>query len=128
MEGKPFRLKARGSRLEAKARVLEPSVIFKEIEEQPPLMRPNAARAYRGMEADWVLKFANAKPERSDKVSVYFNVEPHDIRMVTGSVSLRKYPELEKLPVGAPVRVCGRIQKADTLFIELEIRDMKFNT
>ena len=112
---------------QTKVGALEPSAIFKAIEAQPPLMRPQAARAYRGMESDWPLTFANAQARRSGEARLYFNFEPHAImKMVSGSVSLRKYPQLRQLQVGTPIRVRGRIQKVDTFFIELEIRDLVF--
>ena len=111
-----------------KAGSLEPSAIFKEIEAQPPLMRPQAARAYQGMEGDWPLTFANAQEGRSGEAHLYFNFEPHAMRMVRGNVSLRRYPQLRRLQVGAPVRVRGRIQKVDAFFINLEIRDLVFAT
>lgn len=109
-----------------KVRSLELSGIFKEIEAQPPLMRPQAARAYQGMEGDWPLTFANAQEGRSGEAHLYFNFEPHGLRMIRGNVSLRKYPQLRQLHVGAPVRVRGKIQKVDTFFIELEIQDLVF--
>ena len=109
-----------------KAGSLEPSAIFKEIEAQPPLMRPQAARAYQGMESDWPLTFANAQEGRSGEAHLYFNFEPHAMRMVRGNASLRKYPQLRRLQVGAPVRVRGRIKKVDTFFIELDIQDLVF--
>ena len=96
---------------QTKARSLEPSAIFKEIEAQPPLMRQQAARAYCGMEGDWPLTFANAQEGRPGEAHLYFNVEPYSLRMIRGNVSLRKYPQLRQLHVGAPVRVRGRIQK-----------------
>ena len=112
---------------QAKAGSLVPSAIFKEIEAQPPLMRPQVARAYRGMEGNWPLTFANAQEGRSGEARLYFNVEPHAImKMVSGSVSLRKYPQLRRLEVGAAVRVRGRIQKVDTFFIELDIQNLVF--
>ena len=111
---------------QTKTRSLEPSAIFKEIEAQPPLMRSRAARAYQGMEGDWPLTFANAQEERSGEAHLYFNFEPHGLRMIRGNVSLRKYPQLRQLHVGTPVRVRGKIQKVDTFFIELEIRDLVF--
>jgi len=104
---------------------MEPSVIFAEIEAQPPLMRQQAARAYCGIESDWLLTFANAKEGRPGEAHLYFNVEPHAImKMVSGTVSLRKYPQLRQLQVGAPVRVRGKIQKVDPFFINLEIQDL----
>ena len=112
---------------QAEAGSLEPLAIFKDIEAQPPLMRPKVARAYRGVEGNWPLTFANAQEGRSGEARLYFNVEPRAImKMVSGSVSLRKYPQLRRLEVGASVRVRGRIQKVDTFFIELEIRDLVF--
>ena len=118
---------SRSPKHQTKVTVLEPSAIFKEIETQPPLMRPQAARAYRGMESDWPLTFANAQARPSGEARLYFNFEPHAImKMVSGSVSLRKYPQLRQLQVGTPIRVRGRIQKVDAFFIELEIRDLVF--
>ncbi len=111
---------------QAKTGSLEPSEIFKEIETQPPLMRPQAARAYCGLEGDWPLTFANAQEGRSGEAHLYFNFEPHDMRVIRGNVSLRKYPQLRQLHVGAPVRVRGKIQKVDAFFINLEIRDLVF--
>lgn len=110
----------------AKVRSPEPSAIFKEIDAQPPLMRPQAARTYCGLEGDWPLTFANAQEGRSGEAHLYFNFEPHGLRMIRGNVSLRKYPQLRHLHVGTPVRVRGRIQKVDTFFINLEIRDLVF--
>ena len=112
---------------QTKARSLELSAIFKEIEAQPPLMRPQAARAYCGMEGDWPLTFANAQEGRSGEAHLYFNVEPDAVmKMVSGNVSLRKYPQLRRHQVGSPVRVRGKIQKVDAFFINLEIRDLVF--
>lgn len=111
---------------QAKAGSLEPSAIFREIEAQPPLMRSQAARAYQGMEGDWPLTFANAQEGRSGEAHLYFNFEPHALRMIRGNVSLRKYPQLRQLHVGTPVRVRGRIQKIDAFFINLEIQDLVF--
>lgn len=103
-----------------------PAQIFWEIEAQPPLMRPQVARAYRGMDVDWPLTFANAKAGRTGEASVYFHYESHRLSLVTGDVLLRKYPQLKQLRIGAPVQVRGRIRTADTLFIELDIRDLVF--
>lgn len=111
---------------QAKTGSLEPSAIFKKIEAQPPLMRPQAARAYQGMEGDWPLTFANAQEGRSGEAHLYFKFEPHGMRMIRGNVSLRKYPQLRQLHVGTPVRVRGRIQRVDAFFINLEIRDLVF--
>ncbi|MDP3723181.1 MAG: hypothetical protein Q8R91_06785 [Candidatus Omnitrophota bacterium] len=102
------------------------SAIFKEIKAQPPLMRQQAARAYCGMEGDWPLTFANAQEGRPGEAHLYFNIEPYSMRMIRGNVSLRKYPKLRRLEVGASVRVRGNIQKVDTFFIELDIRDLVF--
>ena len=104
----------------------KPSAIFKEIDAQPPLMRPQTARAYCGLEGDWPLTFADAQEGHSGEAHLYFNFEPHNIRMIRGNVSLRKYPQLRQLQVGEPVRVRGRIQKVDAFFINLEIRDLVF--
>lgn len=125
----PTRTNSSAKSLKHQTRVsaLEPSAIFKEIEAQPPLMRPQAARAYRGMEGDWPLTFANAQEGRSGEAHLYFNFEPHAMRMISGIVSLRKYPQLRQLEVGTPVRVRGRIQKVDAFFIELDIRDLVFS-
>lgn len=103
------------------------SAIFKEIKAQPPLMRPQAARAYQGMEGDWPLTFANAEEGRSGEARLYFTVEPDAVmKMVSGNVSLRKYPQLRRLQVGSPVRVRGTIQTVDTFFINLDIQDLAF--
>lgn len=103
---------------------LTPAQVFAEIEAQPPLMRPQTARAYLGMDVDWPLTFANAKAGRAGEVSVYFHSESHRLSLVTGDVSLRKYPQLKQLRIGAPVHVRGKIRNADALFIELEITDL----
>ncbi|MBI3321086.1 MAG: hypothetical protein HYZ91_02325 [Candidatus Omnitrophica bacterium] len=110
----------------AKRKRLNPTAIFDEVQAQPPLMRPQAARAYQGMEGDWSLTFANAQEGRSGEAHLYFNFEPHGMKLIRGNVPLRKYPQLRQLQVGAPVRVHGRIQKVDTFFINLEIRDLVF--
>ena len=106
------------------AEVPTPSQIFADIEAQPPLMRPQTARAYRGMAVDWSLTFANAKADRAGEVSVYFHSESHRLSMVTGKVSLRRYPQLKQLRIGTLVHVRGKIREADTLFIELELTDL----
>ena len=113
-------------RVAATHKSLDPSAIFSEIEAQPPLMRPQAARAYQGMEGNWPLTFPNAQEGRSGQAHLYFNFEPHAMRLIRGTASLRKYPQLKQLQVGAPVRVRGRIQKVDAFFISLDIRDLAF--
>jgi hypothetical protein len=100
--------------------------VFENIKTQPPLMRERVARSYHGAEGEWPLTFANAKQIRAGRAELYFNVEPHAIYLVSGAVSLRKYPQLRQLQVGAPVRVRGRIQEADTLMIRLDIEGLVF--
>ena len=102
------------------------STIIEEIQAQPPLMRPQAARAYHGIEGEWVLTFANAQEGPSGQARLYFTAEPHAMKMINGRVSLRKYPQLRQLQVGAPVRVRGTIRRIEPLFIELDIRDLVF--
>ena len=104
----------------------EPSAIFKAIKAQPPLLRSRVSRSYCGMEADWALTFADAHEGHPGEALVYFSAEPLGMRLVRGSVTLRKYPQLRRLHAGAPVRVRGRIQKADAFSLELEIRDLVF--
>lgn len=107
-------------------KTFESGEIFAAIEAQPPLMRPQAACAYRGLEGDWPLTFANAQEGRSGEVRLYFNIEPHSIKLVSGNVSLRKYPQLRQLQVGTPIRVHGTIRNIDALFIKLDIRNLVF--
>jgi hypothetical protein len=89
-------------------------------------MRPQAAQAYQGMDVDWVMTFANAKAGRVGEVSVFFNAKPHGIGvgMVTGDVSLRRYPQLKQLRAGTPVHLRGAIRKVDALFNDLEITEL----
>lgn len=108
-----------------RAKSLESSRIFAEIEAQPPLMRPQAAKAYLGKLVDWLVIFANAS-EHSGQAHLILRSDPHGVRMITGKVLLVEHPELRSLHSGEQIRVRGRIRKIDNLSIELEINQLVF--
>lgn len=101
-----------------------PQHIFAEIEAQPPLMRPQAAKAYLGKAVDWPMTFANANEEPAGQARALFRFGPHEIKLITGNVPLSRYPQLRSMRAGERLRVRGTIRKIDTLFIELDISEL----
>jgi len=105
-------------------RALSASEIFADIKAQPPLMREQAAKAYLGQEVDWALTFTNGSEEPIGRAWLMLRRNPRDLELIVGGVSLATYPSLRSLRPGEPVRVRGRIRKANPLYIELEITDL----
>jgi len=97
--------------------------VFKDYSAQPPLMRPQFAKKYVGMEVDWPVTFADAW-KVGNNIRVAFHVEL--LRGVSGSVPRAQYPQLEHLHAREPLRVRGRICSVSTLWIELDITELFF--
>ena len=89
-------------------------------------MRARAAKAYLGQEVEWALTFANGSEEPDGRAWLIFRRDLHDLELITGAVSLASYPSLRSLQPGEPVRVRGKIRKANPLYIELDIRGLMF--
>ena len=105
---------------------LDPLTIFAKIEEQPPLMRPEAIKAYLGKEVSCSATFADAREQKPGQVHVVCWCEPKSSKLVVGDVPLADYPQLRQLRVGERLRVRGTIRKIDTLSIELDIGKIIF--
>ena len=103
--------------------MLEASDIYADINSYPPLRRQEIANTYIGKEVDWLLTFSNGSEEQ-DEAHLIFRSEPHQIRMITGTVALSDYPWLRSLASDERVRVRGRIRRVDELITKLDILEL----
>ena len=99
--------------------------VFGEYSAQPPLVRPQFAKKYVGVEVDWPVRFADAW-EAGKKIRVAFHLETPAIRGISGNVPRARYPQLEHLHAREPLRIRGRIRSVSTLWIELDITELLF--
>lgn len=104
--------------------MIRPNEIFAAIKAQPPLMRGEAAKRYIGQSVDWLVSFVDGSEHSDGIVEVMFRIAPGDLKMVVGRVPLASYPQLRIMPSEAGVRLRGRIQRINGLFIELKIEDL----
>lgn len=107
-------------------RSLNPAQIFAAIEAQPPLMREEAKAKYLGKQVRWMLAFLDGHVYEPGEARLTFHFDSKDIRMVSGSVSLSKYPQLKSMQPGETLRIRGAIRKIESLCIDLDIRDLMF--
>ena len=111
---------------QAKAGSLVPSAIFKEIEAQPPLMRPELVRQYIGMDVDWPATLADAREQRPGEIHVVGWSTSRGNRLIVVDVPFSAYPHLKTVRVNDPFRVKGKIKRIDAIAIELEIAELLF--
>jgi hypothetical protein len=104
-----------------------PSEIFKEVDAQPPLMRPQVIGKYLGKTVHWSVTLANAEEFGEGQAHLICRFDPDHVRMVTVNVSLSEYPKLRSMRVGERVQVRGTIARIDTLSIKLDDAELVFS-
>ena len=98
----------------------DPEAVFEDIASVPPLMRENIQHGYEGRAIDWLLMFRNGSVEE-DQARLIFWLASGMPRMISGSVSLTRYPWLKSLHADSLVRVRGCIRHIDTASADLDI-------
>jgi len=100
-----------------------PTEIMAALDAVPPLGRPRAAKAYRGMPVRWRVCYDTAFPSGMTTVRMMSTGWGTDYPWLYCDVSPRRFPRLRTLPKSAPLWVSGRIKSIDVN--DIYLRDVR---